>query len=70
MLAAGQDEKEAGMNDRITLGTKAQAAARRAGTPWMEGDELRLAPGPHLFLDWRYVLPGEVGAVGPYWADA
>ena len=25
MLAAGQDEEEAGMNDRITLGTKAQA---------------------------------------------
>ena len=34
----------------------------------MEGDELQLEPGPHLFLDWRYVLPGEVGAVGPYWA--
>ncbi len=56
-------------DDLIALGTRAKAAARRAGTPWMDGSELRLDPGPHLFLDWRYVLPGEVGLVGPYWAE-
>ena len=53
----------------IELGVKAQVAARRSGHPWLEGDHLALGPGPQLFTDWRYVLPGEVGAMGPYWAE-
>ena len=52
----------------IELGVKAQVAARRSAHPWLEGDHLALGPGPQLFTDWRYVLPGEVGAMGPYWA--
>ena len=53
----------------IELGVKAQVAARRSGHPWLEGDHLALEPGPQLFTDWRYVLPGEIGAMGPYWAE-
>ena len=51
----------------IELGIKAQVAARRSGHPWLEGDHLALEPGPQLFTDWRHVLPGEIGAMGPYW---
>lgn len=35
----------------------------------MAGNELRLASGPQLSLGWRYVLPGEMGLLGPYWAE-
>ena len=44
------------------------AHARRAGAPWNEASSLVLSAGPHLFLDWRFVLPGELGLIGPYWA--
>ena len=53
----------------IELGVKAQVAARRSAHPWLEGDHLELGPGPQLFTDWRYVLPGEIGVMGPYWAE-
>ncbi|MYA22693.1 MAG: hypothetical protein F4Z30_07865 [Gemmatimonadetes bacterium] len=53
----------------IELGVKAQVAARRSAHPWLEGDHLALGPGPQLFTDWRYVLPGEIGVIGPYWAE-
>ena len=53
----------------IELGVKAQVAARRSAHPWLEGDHLALEPGPQLFTDWRHVLPGEIGAMGPYWAE-
>ncbi len=53
----------------INLGVKAKAHARRAGTPWIEESSLQLSPGPHLFLDWRFVLSGELGLIGPYWAS-
>ena len=52
----------------IELSAKARAHARRAGNPWLEGVNLELGAGPHLFLDWRFVLPGELGLMGPYWA--
>lgn len=55
------------MNDR--LGSKARAAARRVGHPWVEGDDLHLGPGPQLLTDWRFVLPGEVGTGNTYWAQ-
>ena len=54
----------------IRLGVKARAHARRAGMPWREESILRLSSGPHLMLDWRFVLPGELGLIGPYWATA
>ena len=52
--------------DAIPLGTQARAMLRRAPHPGME--PLLVDPGPHLFLDWRYVQVGEVNQ-GPYWAD-
>ena len=53
----------------IKLGVKARAHVRRAGAPWIEESNLHLGRGPHLFLDWRFVLPGELGLIGPYWAS-
>jgi len=50
-------------------GSKAEIMTRRVGHPWLPSDNLVLGPGPHLFTDWRCVLPGEVGAQGPYWAE-
>ena len=35
----------------------------------MEGVNLKLSSGPHLFTDWRFVLSGELGLIGPYWAS-
>lgn len=52
----------------IELSVRAKAHARRAGAPWLETANLELATGPHLFLDWRFVMPGELGLIGPYWA--
>ena len=49
-------------------GVKARAHNMRLGHPWMDGHEMNLSQGPHLLLDWRYVLPGELGLIGPYWA--
>ncbi len=51
----------------LELSSKARAHARRVGAPWLEGAVLELEPGPHLFLDWRFVLPGELGLIGSYW---
>ena len=52
----------------MKLGVKALAHDRRAGHPWLGASNLHLSAGPHLFLDWRFVLPGELGLIGPYWA--
>ena len=54
----------------LDLGPKARAAARRVGHPWLDGDDLHLGPGPQLFTDWRYVLPGEVGTGSTHWVGA
>ena len=54
----------------IQLGVKARTHARRAGAPWREESNLKLSTGPHLFLDWRFVLPSKLGLIGPYWASA
>ena len=52
----------------MKLGARARAHGRRAGHPWLPSSNLHLSDGPHLFLDWRFVLPGELGLIGPYWA--
>ncbi len=52
----------------MKLGVRARAYGRRAGHPWLPSSNLRLSDGPHLFLDWRFVLPGEIGLIGPHWA--
>ena len=52
----------------MRLGPRARAHERRAGHPWLPSSNLHLSRGPHLFLDWRFVLPGEIGLMGPYWA--
>ena len=52
------------------LSTKARAHLHREGYPWLDGHDVNLSPGPHLFLDWRHVMPGEIGLIGPYWATA
>ena len=52
----------------MKLGARARAHGRRAGHPWLPSSNLHLSSGPHLFLDWRFVLPGELGLIGPYWA--
>ena len=54
----------------IRLGPAGEAALRRVGQPWLPGIHLELTPGPHMFLDWRFVQPGEVGLSGPRWTDA
>ncbi len=55
-----------------------KAHARRAIHAWKEGQDVELSAGPHLFLDWRFVLSGQprqnwkvdddaLQFMGPYW---